>query len=69
MKWTPSDRTGINALLAYDFLSAHYTEVAGAILLKMIFRVFSFLFNTSLDQKKAAKHVYANSRCDFDCKV
>ena len=33
---------GINALLGVDFLSAHYTEVAVAILLKMIFRVFSF---------------------------
>ena len=33
---------GINALLGLDFLSAHYAEVAVAILLKMIFRVFSF---------------------------
>ena len=33
---------GINALPGFDFLSAHYTEVAVAILLKMIFRVLSF---------------------------
>ena len=33
---------GINALVGFDFLSAHYAEVAVAILLKMIFCVLSF---------------------------
>ena len=49
MKWyrgycngLPLAGQGINALLSFEFLSAHYTEVAVAILLKMIFRVFSF---------------------------
>ena len=32
----------MNALLGFGFLSALYAEVAVAILLKMIFRVFSF---------------------------
>ena len=41
----PLARQGIDALLGFDFLSAHYTEVALAILLKMIFRVFSFSFD------------------------
>ena len=40
---------GINALLDIDFLSARYTEVAVAILLKMIFRVFSFSCTRGLD--------------------
>ena len=35
----------INTLLGFDFLSVHYTEVAVAILLKMIFCVFSFSLN------------------------
>ena len=32
----------MDGLLGFDFSSAHYPEVAAAILLKMIFRVFSF---------------------------
>ena len=42
VRWTPTRRAGIDALLGLAFLSAHYTEIAVAILLKMIFRVFSF---------------------------
>ena len=41
-KRLPLAGQGTNALLGFDFLSAHYTEVAVAILLKIIFRVFSF---------------------------
>ena len=39
----------IHAQLDFDFFSTHYAEVAVAILLKMIFRVFSFSCNVMME--------------------
>ena len=58
MRWTPIRRVGdrgIDALLGHDFLSAHYTEVAVAILLKMIFLVH-FSSNSGLDNVFACSY-------------
>ena len=34
-----------------------------------LFVALQALVNTFLDQKTDAKHVYANSKCDCDCKM
>ena len=41
-RWTVTRRAGVQCPPRFDFKSAHYTKVAVANLLKMIFRVFSF---------------------------
>ena len=52
---------GFYPLLGFDFLSAYHTEVADAILLKIIFRVDLFRFSFDISVTPAPVH-----RC---CKV